>query len=185
MAKYAMPPVQFGGQSDFNLPLYLDPSSVPVSPSNAWGMPAEDFSPMAAWGNAPSAAAPGFAVDTSGFSLPQLQPQGDPSLWGRFRTGLQDSGFLGSKDANGVETQGWGGMALGAASGLANAYMGMQQLKLAKETLSQNKAQFEKNFDAQRTTTNTALEDRQRARVASNGAAYESVGQYMDKNRVR
>jgi hypothetical protein len=63
--------------------------------------------------------------------------------------------------------------------------MGMKQYGLAKDTLAANKAQFERNFDAQRTTTNASLEDRQRARVASNAGAYQSVGDYMDQNRVR
>jgi outer membrane murein-binding lipoprotein Lpp len=63
--------------------------------------------------------------------------------------------------------------------------MGMKQYGLAKDTLAANKAQFERNFEAQRRTTNAALEDRQRARVASNPGAYQSVGDYMDQNQVR
>jgi hypothetical protein len=63
--------------------------------------------------------------------------------------------------------------------------MGMNQYNLAKETLAANKAQFERNFDAQKATTNASLEDRQRARVASNPGAYQSVGDYMNQNGVR
>lgn len=81
--------------------------------------------------------------------------------------------------------QGWGGMALGAAQGLASAYMGMKQYGLAKDSLKQSKDVFNKNFDAQRRTTNASLEDRQRARIASNSGAYESVGSYMNKNGIR
>jgi hypothetical protein len=98
---------------------------------------------------------------------------------------MRDSGFLGSRDANGVQTQGWGGLALGGAQALGSLYMGMKQYGLAKETLANNKAQFERNFAAQRQTTNAALEDRQRARVASNPGAYQSVGDYMNQNEVR
>lgn len=98
---------------------------------------------------------------------------------------FRDSGFLGSKGADGTFTQGWGGMALGAAQGIGNLYLGMKQYGLAKETLANNKAQFERNFDAQKTTTNASLEDRQRARVASNAGAYQSVGDYMNQNGVR
>lgn len=98
---------------------------------------------------------------------------------------LRSSGFLSSKDVNGMETQGWGGPALGLAGAGLNAFMGMKQFNLAKETLQANKDQYAQNFDAQRTTTNSALEDRQRARVASNSSAYQSVGDYMDKNRIR
>ena len=108
---------------------------------------------------------------------PALMPQ-SPSLWDLFKSIIPD-GFLDTKDA-----QGWGGPTLGIASGLGNAYMGMQQLNLAKEALANNKRQFDMNYGAARTTTNAALEDRQKARVASNANAYQSVGDYMNKNRV-
>lgn len=93
-------------------------------------------------------------------------------------------GMLG-KTENGVTTQGWGGMALGAASGLTSAYLGMKQYGLAKDTLKHNKEMFSKNFDAQRRTTNASLQDRQAARVASNPGAYQSVSAYMDQNGIR
>ena len=83
------------------------------------------------------------------------------------------------------EQPGWGGMAMGAASGLMSAFMGMKQYGLAKQSLAQNKQQFETNFNAQKGLTNSSLEDRQRARVASNANAYESVGSYMQKNGVK
>ena len=114
---------------------------------------------------------------------PALLPQ-SPSLLETLK-GWIPGGFLDSTDTNtGIKTQGWGAPALGIASGLGNAYMGMQQLNLAKETLANNKRQFDMNYGAQRTTTNAALEDRQKARVASNAGAYQSVGDYMNKNRV-
>jgi hypothetical protein len=84
-----------------------------------------------------------------------------------------------------TEAPGWGGMALGAASGIGNLYMGMQQYGLAKASLAQNKQQFDTNFAAQKGLTNANLEDRQRARVASNSGAYQSVGDYMSKNEVK
>lgn len=93
-------------------------------------------------------------------------------------------GMLGYKDANGISQSGWGGTALGIAQGLGNLYMGMQQYGLAKKALAQSKEQFDKNYAAQRTMTNASLEDRQRARVASNPGAYQSVGDYMQQNRV-
>jgi hypothetical protein len=99
---------------------------------------------------------------------------------------FKNSGMLNQIDPKtGMQTQGWGGLALGGAQALGSLYMGMQQYKLAKDTLASNKAQFERNFDAQKTTTNSALEDRQRARVASNPGAYQSVGDYMNQNGVR
>lgn len=79
---------------------------------------------------------------------------------------------------------GWGGMALSAAGGLASTFLGMKQYGLAKQTLAENKRQFQMNYDAQKQTTNTRMEDRQAARVASNPGAYQSVGDYMAKNRI-
>lgn len=98
---------------------------------------------------------------------------------------LKNSGFTGSTDAKGIKTDGWGGMALGVAQGLGSAYMGMKQYGLAKDQLAFQKSAYNKNYNAQRQSTNTALEDRQAARVASNAGAYESVGSYMDRNKVR
>jgi hypothetical protein len=102
-----------------------------------------------------------------------------------FGNWAKSSGMIGSYDpATQTQTQGWGGLALGAGQGLFNGWLGLQQLGLAKDTLSFNKEQFQKNFGAQQKTTNARLEDRQRARVASNSSAYQSVGDYMQQNRI-
>lgn len=79
---------------------------------------------------------------------------------------------------------GWGGLALDAAGGLASAFLGMKQYGLAKKSLAENKRQFQMNYDAQKTTTNARLEDRQAARVSRDPTAYQSVGDYMNKNRI-
>lgn len=89
-------------------------------------------------------------------------------------------GAMGTKEA-----PGWGGMAMGAASGIASAYMGMKQYGLAKDTFEQHKAEYAANYAAQRSTTNTNLQDRQAARVASNPGAYQSVGAYMNQNGIK
>lgn len=81
--------------------------------------------------------------------------------------------------------QGWGGLALGGVETFAKVFMGMQQYGLAKKQLAENQRQFDTNFAAQKGLTNSNLEDRQRARVASNAGAYESVGNYMNKNGVK
>lgn len=93
-------------------------------------------------------------------------------------------GFLGGKNADGTSSNGWGGAAFGLMQGLGSAYMGMKQYGLMKDQLQFSKDAFNKNFAAQAQTTNTALEDRQRARVASNPGAYQSVGDYMGQNRI-
>lgn len=112
-------------------------------------------------------------------ALPNVTAPGGGSNW------FRDSGFLSQKNADGTMSQGWGGLALSGAQALGSLYMGMKQYNLAKDTLAANKAQFERNFEAQKATTNAALEDRQRARVASNPTAYQSVGEYMNQNGVR
>lgn len=101
--------------------------------------------------------------------------------------GNQDLGggydFLDPKNIFGKD--GWGGLALGAGQGLFNGYLGLQQLGMAKKAFGENQRQFNLNYDAQRRTTNAALEDRQRARLASNAGAYQSVGDYMNQYGVK
>lgn len=129
------------------------------------------------------------AVQQEGSSLlPQLggmpsvgttQPAG---LGQQFNEWLKSTGITGTK-----EDPGWGGMALGAASGLASAYMGMQQYGLARDTLNQHKAEYAANYDAQKRTTNASMEDRQAGRIAAAGpnSRYQSVGDYMAKNGIK
>ena len=116
-------------------------------------------------------------IDMSGYTLPSFATPGATPNVGQ--PGGFLSGMLGTKDA-----PGWGGMALGGASALMNGFMAMKQYGLAKDTLNANKEQFKLNYDAQKKTTNSALEDRQRARVASNAGAYQSVGSYMAQNGI-
>lgn len=98
--------------------------------------------------------------------------------------GASGGGGFWQSMVGGPGQQGWGGLAVGAASALANGFMGMKQFGLAKASLAQNKQQFETNFNAQKNLTNSKLEDRQRARVSSNESGYQSVGDYMNKNKV-
>ncbi len=93
-------------------------------------------------------------------------------------------GMMGWTGEDGVEHNGWGSAALGAGQGLLSGYLGMKQYGLAKDQLAEGKRQFNQNFEAQRQTTNTRLEDRQRARRASNRGAYQSVGDYMNEHGV-
>lgn len=120
-----------------------------------------------------------YSADIKSFSNP-LPGAVDVSFADRLRSW----GVLDSKNANGTMTQGWGIPALGAAQGLFNGWMGLKQYGLFKEQLGEQKRQFGLNYDAQVKTTNSALEDRQRARVASNPGAYQSVGDYMAANRI-
>ena len=100
-------------------------------------------------------------------------------------TGIAKPDFFSMESfLGGNGTPGWGGAALGAASGLMNGFMGMQNYNLAKQQLAFQKQAYEKNLANQTKMTNTALEDRQRARVASNAGAYQSVSDYMRQNGI-
>lgn len=147
------------------------------------------------WWNGYTNASPGIQALTQAPQLPTLNvgdimgglpqmPTADPTMWQQFSNWLDTSGVLGKKLADGTQLQGWGAPLMGAVGGLTNAYFGAQQLKLAKDTLANNKEQFKLNFDAQKKTLNSAMEDRQRARVAANPGAYQSVDTYMNQNRI-
>ena len=97
-------------------------------------------------------------------------------------TGQQSfmDGLLGYEGKNGY-VPGWGGMALGAASGIGQSMMSMKQYGLMEDQLKEQKRQFDINYAMQKKSFNSQVEDRQRARVASNSGAYESVSDYMKK----
>ena len=78
---------------------------------------------------------------------------------------------------------GWAPTAVQGLLGSFNAWMGHRKYKLAQEQFDESKRQFNLNYGAQRKLTNSQLQDRQRARVASNPNAYVSVSEYMDKTR--
>lgn len=117
--------------------------------------------------------------------MPNITETINPSMWSSMQNWMKDSGFLGSTDAKGIQTQGWGMPALGAMAGLGNAFMSMKQYGVAKDTLNENKRQFELNYDAQRKTTNSALADRQAARVAASSSSYQSVADYMAQYGIK
>lgn len=147
------------------------------------------------FGQAPTVAAPsgsnvaGYTgLDLSNFtpggSAPVLSNVATPSgMTGAPGSGGFMSNLFGSMfdttNAQGIKTQGWGGLALSGIQGLGNSYMAMKQYGLAEDALKEQKRQFNTNFEAQRKLTNSQLADRQRARVASNPNAYQSEAEYM------
>ena len=88
--------------------------------------------------------------------------------------------MLGYEGKNGA-VPGWGGTALSAASGIGQSLMSMKQYGLMEDQLKEQKRQFDINYAMQKKSFNSQVEDRQRARVASNPGAYESVSDYMKK----
>jgi hypothetical protein len=178
---------------------FFSTPATPYASMTSWGTPAPRAFPVAT-PNGPTAESlfgvggvygPDNSDVGGGFNPALAGPAGStpgatPGMFAGLSDWMKSSGILGSYDPKtGIKTDGWGSLALGAAQGLGGLYMGMQQYNLAKDTLENNKAQFERNYAAQRTTTNANLEDRQRARVASNAGAYQSVGDYMAQNGVK
>lgn len=144
---------------------------------------------MMNWGYSPmsSGISPMLDINTAVASpVAVANPTLAPVASGGLSGWLRDSGVLNQYGANGQMTgQGWGGLALGVGQGLLSAYMGMKQYGLYKDQLNESKRQFGLNFDAQKRTTNAQLEDRQRARLAANPGAYESVADYMSKYGIQ
>lgn len=92
--------------------------------------------------------------------------------------------LFGYKDPKtGYSFGGYAAPILNTATAGMNAYLGLKQLGLMKDNLAFQKDAFSKQFEAQRTTTNTELRDRQNARNAS-GSGYESTDSYMSKYGV-
>jgi hypothetical protein len=101
-----------------------------------------------------------------------------PSLFSR------QSLFGGTDATTGISSGGWAPVALGAGQAIFGALQGNKATKLAENQFKESVRQFDLNFNAQRKSMNTELEDRQRARVASNAGAYEPVSDYLKKNSV-
>ena len=142
-----------------------------------------------------------LALGGFGYSAPQTSPLAPTGVEdaavatpGMF-SGLSDfwkgDGFfgrnslLGGTNEKGVTTKGWAPVALGLGQAIFGGIQGQNALKLANSQFKEQKRQFDLNYGAQRQAINTELEDRQRARVASNPGAYESVSSYLDKNRIQ
>lgn len=144
----------------------------------------EQFNPLLGMANygsnyqAPSAITAGIG-DTTGVTA--TANNGYTSSLGDL---FSKNSLFGGTDAKGIQSQGWAMPVIGAASGVAQGLLGMKQLGLAQDQFKQSKKEFDLNYNAQKTLTNSQLEDRQRARVASSPSAYQSVGDYMNKNKV-
>lgn len=103
---------------------------------------------------------------------------------GMFNGLFNRNSLFGGTQADGTISGGWVSPLASIGSAIFGGIQGSKQLKLAQDQFKESTRQFDQNYAAQRQTTNTQLEDRQRARVASNPDAYESVDSYMKRNRV-
>lgn len=90
-------------------------------------------------------------------------------------------GLTGYTKADGTKVNGWGMPALGAANSLLNGWIGLEQLGVAKKSLKEQKRQFDMNWEAQKTSTNRQLADRQAQREAFNPGVAEDTASYMAK----
>ena len=74
---------------------------------------------------------------------------------------------------------------IGLITGGIGAWQGYNQNKLMRQNMGQQASQFREQMDLSKQGINRNIEDRQRARVASNPTAYESVDSYMKKYGVK
>ena len=74
---------------------------------------------------------------------------------------------------------------VGAITGGIGAWNGYKQNSLMEKNMNQQANQFREQMDISKQNLNRNIEDRQRARVASNPTAYESVDSYMMKYGVK
>lgn len=74
---------------------------------------------------------------------------------------------------------------MGLLTGGLGAWNGYNQNKLLEKQMGMQASQFREQMDLSKQNINRNLEDRQRARVASNPTAYESVETYMKKYGVK
>lgn len=88
-------------------------------------------------------------------------------------------------------TQGWGMNALSTASGLWDSWNAFQQVGIARDSLNENKRQFNMNWDAQKNLTNADLYNQQlRLRAGMSDQTANSMGilspeDYVAKNGVK
>lgn len=92
------------------------------------------------------------------------------AMWTKF----QDSPFLAQAQA-----------VAGVANAGVNAFSAYNNTKMAKKQFAFEQNAWQKNYDAQKSTTNASLSDRQNSRVASNPNAYQSVDSYMNKYGIK
>lgn len=157
----------------------LDGFQMALNPGASYAPRGQTMSSMMRYTPAPvSTPAPVGGTSTPGNWFSDLFGSGEGGMFSR-------QGMFGGMDRNtGIATAGWAPTALGIGQAFLGARQGQQALDLANKQFGESKRQFDLNFGAQRQSINTQLEDRQRARVASNPGAYEDVDSYMKKNKV-
>jgi len=91
---------------------------------------------------------------------------------------------FGGTYADGSKAMGYVSPLVGLGTAGINAYLGMENLGLAEDSLAFQKDAFSKQFAAQQTLTNGQLRDRQAARISADPNAYQAVDAYMKENGI-
>ena len=156
---YNTPGLQLG-QND-----WMQANTAAYQPLSA-GVPDMNFN-----GNYTGMGTPSYMNTASGMGT-DLMSGGGGSTFGNVSNWMSNNGDL-LKAGMGLITGGLG------------AWNGMQQNSLMRDNMRQQQSQFREQMDISKSNLNSKYEDRQRARVASNPQAYESVESYMKKYGVK
>lgn len=97
--------------------------------------------------------------------------------------GMSMGNMFGGKDAMGNTTTGWLAPITGAATVGLGAYFGNQMMGMGEEAMAGQQAMMQENVANQKKMINTAMEDRQKARVAADPTA-QPVDEYMAENAL-
>lgn len=141
------------------MPMAAGPMSMPTSADLGWSMPAQT-SPFA-----PSGTNTQFASGFDGGAA--AMPAGG---------GGGITGWLGNGQNLNAVMQGIGA--------LTSAWLGYQNLRVAKDQLSFQKDAFAKNYGSQVKSYNTSLEDRIRGRTADYTGKEADVQAYLSKHKL-
>lgn len=74
--------------------------------------------------------------------------------------------------------------AINGIGALTGAYLGFQQLRMAKDNLRFQKDAWAKNYANQAQSYNTSLEDRTRARYSARETDESKIQEYLNRNRL-
>ena len=116
-----------------------------------------------------------FKKNAASSAASTFQPQG----------GIKNWMFGEYNPETGTTSPAYGMQTLGAALGLGQSFLGYKQYKLGKKAFKRSVMESDRNYNAQKQTINTAMQDRARANYSANPDFYQSPEQYMNENRIK
>jgi len=173
MGNYGQPAAGFGnglGSSPFGSwfqPQQMQTAQMPMAAAAPVMPTGTDLSNLSMGSFAPSGMDTQYASGT--FDAPQTAAPAGGS-----------GGGMGAWFGNG---QNLGALAQGFGA-LTSAWLGYQNLRVAKDQLGFQKDAFNKNYKSQTQSYNTSLEDRIRGRTADYAGKEQDVQSYLDKNKL-